>query len=314
MEHGQLQLEHRQFDLRACVEECLGAFRMQAEREGKDLRESFQAGHTAVLGDPFRIQQVLNNLLSNAFKFTPAGGSISLAVQQTDGGEYAHYTFTVSDTGIGMSPAFLERIFEPYARELRFSDRQAAGTGLGMSITKSLVAQMGGEIRVESAPGAGSTFTVVLPLAAAEGAAAAQEAPAGQGPFSLEGLHLLLAEDNEINMEITTELLTAQGAEITQAWNGLQAVEKFRGAEPFAFDAVLMDMQMPELDGCQAARAIRALDRPDAAEVPIIAVTANAFAEDLAETTAAGMNGHISKPIDFQALRRALEGVLRGRR
>lgn len=315
MEHGQLQLEHRRFDLRTCVEECLAAFRIQAEREGKALRAETQVRRAALLGDEFRIRQVLNNLLSNAFKFTPAGGTISLSVRQLDEGEYAKYQFVVSDTGIGMSPEFLERIFEPYTRELRFSDRQAAGTGLGMPITKNLVIQMGGEIQVESTPGAGSTFTVTLPLAGAEESAPpAAEAGGEEAPFTLEGLRILLAEDNEINMEITTELLTAQGAEITQAWNGLQAVEKFRGAEPFAFDAVLMDMQMPELDGCQAARAIRALDRPDAAEVPIIAVTANAFAEDLAETTAAGMNGHISKPIDFQALRRALEGVLRGRR
>src|SRR5699024_60233 len=141
----------------ACVEACLGAFRVQAEREEKTLRETFQAERTVLLGDDFRIQQVLNNLLSNAFKFTPAHGTISLSVQQLDGGDYAHYRFVVSDTGIGMSPEFLARIYEPYAREMRFSDRQAAGTGLGMSITKQLVAQMGGEIQAESAPGAGST-------------------------------------------------------------------------------------------------------------------------------------------------------------
>ena len=313
MEHGQIQLEHQQFDLQTCVEECLGTFRVQAERERKVLREEFQAEQTALLGDAFRIQQILNNLLSNAFKFTPAGGAITLTVRQLSGGDYGKYQFVVSDTGIGMSPEFQARIFEPYARELRFSDRQAAGTGLGMSITKSLIAQMDGEIQVESTPGQGSTFTVVLPLAAAA-APRREESRAGEDrpPFSLEGLHLLLAEDNEINMEITTELLSAQGVRVTQAWDGAQAVERFQEAEPFAFDAVLMDMQMPRVDGCEAARRIRALDRPDAASTPIIAVTANAFAEDVAATTAAGMNAHVSKPIDFEALKRTLEGLLTG--
>ena len=311
LEHGQVQLEHRQFDLKVCVEECLGTFRVQAERERKVLRTEFQARSTALLGDSFRIQQVLNNLLSNAFKFTPEHGTISLSVQQLDNGDYANYKFVISDTGIGMSPEFLKRIYEPYAREMRFSDRQAQGTGLGMSITKNLVTQMGGEIQVESSPGVGSTFTVILPLAAGQETGRTSERPAQSSSFSMEGLHLLLAEDNEINMEITMELLSAQGAEVTQAWNGGEAVERFQETEPFFFDAVLMDMQMPVLDGCEAARRIRALDRPDASEVPIIAVTANAFSEDVSATTAAGMDAHISKPIDFSVLQQTLEGVIR---
>lgn len=310
MEHGQVQLEHRQFDLRECVEECLGAFRVQAERERKTLREEFQAERTALLGDDFRIQQVLNNLLSNAFKFTPEHGTISLSVQQLDSGEHANYKFVIADTGIGMSPEFLEHIYEPYARELRFSDRQASGTGLGMSITKNLVAQMGGEIQVESAPGAGSTFTVILPLAAGEEPDHAARPAEQRGPFSLEGLRVLLAEDNEINMEITTELLQSQGVQVTQAWNGEEAAARFRESVPFFFDAVLMDMQMPVMDGCEAARQIRAMDRPDAGAVPIIAVTANAFSEDVSATTAAGMDAHVSKPIDFAVLRQTLERLL----
>ena len=310
LEHGQVRLEHRQFDLRACVEECLGAFRIQAEREGKILGEEFQAECTALMGDPFRIQQVLNNLLSNAFKFTPEQGTISLSVLQLDSGDYTKYKFVISDTGIGMSPEFLEHIYEPYAREMRFSDRQASGTGLGMSITKNLVAQMGGEIHVESAPGAGSTFTVILPLAAGQEPAQTPEGGPRQGTFSLEGLRVLLAEDNEINMEITTELLRGGGAAVTQAWNGGEAVECFREAAPFSFDVILMDMQMPVLDGCQAAEQIRGMDRADAQSVPIIAVTANAFSEDVAATTAAGMNAHVSKPIDFAVLRQTLERLL----
>ena len=216
----------------------------------------------------------------------------------------------IADTGIGMSPEFLEHIYEPYARELRFSDRQASGTGLGMSITKNLVAQMGGEIQVESAPGAGSTFTVILPLAAGEEPDRAARPAEQRGPFSLEGLRVLLAEDNEINMEITTELLQSQGVQVTQAWNGEEAVKLFRECGSFFFDAILMDMQMPVMDGCEAARQIRALDRPDAGAVPIIAVTANAFSEDVSATTAAGMDAHVSKPIDFAVLRQTLERLL----
>ena len=314
MEHGQVQLEHRQFDLRICVEECLSAFRIQAEREHKNLREEFRAERTALLGDDFRIQQVLNNLISNAFKFTPEHGTISLSVQQLDSGDYAKYKFVISDTGIGMSPEFLERIYEPYARELRFSDRQASGTGLGMSITKNLVVQMGGEIQVESIPGAGSTFTVILPLAAGKQPLQAAEKGEQTEPFSLEGLRILLAEDNEINMEIAAEMLEAQGITAVRAWNGAEAVDVFQAAEPFAFDAILMDMQMPLMDGCEAARQIRAMDRPDAGAVPIIAVTANAFSEDVSATTAAGMNAHVSKPINAAVLRQTLERLIHPQR
>lgn len=318
MEHGQVQLESRPFDLRKCVDDCLAAFRIQAGREGKALRENFAAGPETVVGDERRIQQILNNLLSNAFKFTPAGGEITLSVRQTESGEYGRYEFTVADTGIGMSPEFLRRIFEPYAREMRFGDRAASGTGLGMSITRSLAALMGGEIQVESEPGRGSRFTVVLPLPSAEPgqagpaaeAAARAAARPDAGAFTLEGLSLLLAEDNEINMEITTEMLAARGVRVAQAFDGAEAVELFRQSAPFAFDAVLMDMQMPGLDGCAAARQIRALPRADAQSVPIIAVTANAFAEDVAATAAAGMDAHISKPIDFKKLAQALEQLL----
>ena len=318
MEHGQVQLESRPFDLRKCVDDCLAAFRIQAGREGKALRENFAAGPETVVGDERRIQQILNNLLSNAFKFTPAGGEITLSVRQTESGEYGRYEFTVADTGIGMSPEFLRRIFEPYAREMRFGDRAASGTGLGMSITRSLAALMGGEIQVESEPGKGSRFTVVLPLPSAEPgqagpaaeAAARAAARPDAGAFTLEGLSLLLAEDNEINMEITTEMLAARGVRVAQAFDGAEAVELFRQSAPFAFDAVLMDMQMPGLDGCAAARQIRALPRADAQSVPIIAVTANAFAEDVAATAAAGMDAHISKPIDFKKLAQTLEQLL----
>ena len=191
MEHGQVSLDYQRFDLRACVEECLSTFRIQAERENKKLLERFNVQSAAVLGDDFRIQQVLNNLLSNAFKFTPEQGEISLSVEQLDEGEYTHYKFVVTDTGIGMSPDFLKRFSSPMPGEMRFSNRQASGTGLGMSITKNLVTQMGGEIRVESTPGSGSAFTVILPLAPAGEVLEERETTAARELFSLKGRQIL---------------------------------------------------------------------------------------------------------------------------
>ena len=311
MEQGKVVLNNKKLDLRRCVEECTEAFRYQAEQEGKTLQTQLELENRYVMGDPFRITQILNNLLSNAFKFTGTGDAICVSVTQLDSGEYAKYKFVVSDTGIGMSQDFLPHLFEPYSRETRFSAKQTVGTGLGMPITKNLVSQMNGEIQVQSELGKGTSFTIVLPLAAAEEpqpAATPREKRGGEQPADLEGRRILLAEDNEVNMEIAVELLSMAGAQVTRAWNGQEAVERFQESEPFTFDAILMDMQMPVLDGCEAARRIRALSRPDAG-LPIVAVTANAFAEDIAATQAAGMDAHISKPIDFGMLCRTLEGL-----
>ena len=316
MEQGKMMLNNKEFDLRQCVDECLEAFRFQAETEKKTLKLTMDIQNSHLLGDPFRVQQLLNNLLSNAFKFTGAGGLISLSVTQMDGTEFVKYKFVVADTGIGMSKEFLPHLFEPYSREMRFGARQISGTGLGMPITKNLTAQMNGEIRVESEQGKGTAFTLILPFQVIR----EEESPSPDTPadpslaslpsLSLEGRRILLAEDNEINMEIATELLTMNGVKVTQAWNGREALEAFEASEPGFFDAILMDMQMPEMDGCQAARRIRSLPRPDARTVPIIAVTANAFAEDIAATTAAGMDAHVSKPIDFSILCQTLGSLL----
>ena len=315
MEQGNVVLNNQQLNLKECVEECLETFRYQAEKENKTLTVHINLRNARIIGDSLRIHQILNNLLSNAFKFTEAGDTVSVSVSQIDDGDYAKYKFVVADTGIGMTPEFLPNLFEPYAREMRFSAKQASGTGLGMPITKSLVTQMDGEIQVESEPGNGSTFIVILPFATVKEAENAQALPSDgskieDAAFSLEGRHILLAEDNEVNMEVAAELLSMQGVVVTKAFNGVQAVELFRSSEPFAFDAVLMDMQMPEMDGCEAAKRIRAMRRPDAKGVPIIAVTANAFSEDVASTAGAGMDAHISKPIDFQLLCRTLSKLV----
>lgn len=305
MEQGKLVLNSKEFDLKQCMEECVGSFRFQAEAARKTLTLQMDVRDAQVMGDPFRIGQVMNNLLSNAVKFTREGDSIRVTVTQMEAapGQLCKYRLVIADTGIGMSREYLPHLFEPYSREMRFGERQAVGTGLGMPITQSIVTQMNGEIHVESAPGEGTTFTIILPFAIAhKQAQAAETADGGEEAFSLEGRRILLAEDNEVNMEITTELLQMNGVAVTQAWNGAEAVERFREAEAFAFDAILMDMQMPVMDGCEASRRIRDMDRPDGRTVIIVAVTANAFAEDVARTREAGMDGHLAKPIDFQAL------------
>ena len=206
----------------------------------------------------------MNNLLSNALKFTGQGDSITVSVTQFQEETHAKYQIVVKDTGIGMSEEFLPQLFEPYARETRFTAQKITGTGLGMPIVKNLVTQMSGQIQVESHLGQGTTFTLVLPLEAVrsqemektEDRETDQKSaqPAASG---LTGRRILLAEDNEVNMEIATEILTSAGLEVTQAWNGQEAVEQFASSQPFFFDAILMDMQMPQMDGCTAAKQIR---------------------------------------------------------
>lgn len=267
-------------------------------------------------------------------------------------GAVASYRITVADTGIGMTEEFLGHLFDLYAREQRFGTQQTVGTGLGMPITKNLVEQMGGTLEVTSKVDHGSTFTVTIPFAraaavtaggasggatagAADGVAAgAAAAPGAETPrpvasatpavaapaptaeellASLACKRILIAEDNAVNMEIATEMLGMAGLETEQAWSGREALDTFAASAPGHFDAVLLDMKMPEMDGCVAARAIRALDRPDARTVPLIAVTANAFAEDIVATTAAGMDAHISKPIDFHLLCQTLAELIAAR-
>ena len=308
LEQGKISLDYQQFDLKKCVNDCAAPFHAQADKEQKTFTVSFDMEDAIVMGDFFRIGQILNNLLSNAFKYSKAGAQIFLRVKQLNQQEHTKYQIVVQDTGIGMSREFVERIFEPYARETRFGAQKVSGTGLGMPIVKSLVSQMSGQITVDSELGKGSTFTITIPLETVrETEKPEQEETEAASQFSLEGRKILLAEDNDFNMEIATEILSMHGVQVTQAWNGAEAVLLFRESLPFSFDAILMDMQMPEMDGCEAARNIRAMNRPDAQVIPIIAVTANAFAEDIAMTTEAGVNAHLAKPIDLEGLCRTLE-------
>lgn len=306
---GQGTLNCQPMDLVQTVNETADLFREQAQQENRRYEVVVDVQDRIVNADAFRINQVLNNLLSNAFKYSREGDRIHLELRQAARRESrGQYQIIVEDTGVGMSESFLERLFEPFARETVFAPTKATGTGLGMPIVKGLVQQMSGEITVQSKLGEGSRFVVSLPLQIVDAPAVEEQSHLEDlEPFTLEGKRMIVAEDNELNMEITIEFLSMMGVDVLQAWNGREAVERFRQEKEGSVDAVLMDMQMPEMDGCAACRAIRALDRPDAATVPIIAVTANAFAEDIAKTTEAGMNAHISKPIDFKLLSELLQ-------
>ena len=243
-------------------------------------------------------------------KYTPVGGSISLRAEELSGSSPTQpiYRFVVSDTGIGMSPEFLKKIFLPFEREDTSMTGQTSGVGLGMAITQNIVQMMGGTIEVESIQGQGSCFTVTIPCALPEEDSGQPEKETGEN-LDLTGRRLLMAEDNLLNREIAMELLGMEGAQVTAAGNGREAVELFAQNPPGTFEAILMDIQMPELDGYGATREIRKMARSDAKTIPILAMTANAFEEDIAAARAAGMNGHIAKPIDMGRIKAALAAV-----
>ena len=260
-----------------------------------------------VLMDEVRIREVLVNMLSNAVKFTGDGGTItfSTSYKQQRGSSDIAVTFVIADTGVGMSEEFQRHMFEPFAQEKLDARTRYEGTGLGLPISKHYIEMMGGTIAVESQKGVGTTFTITIPMQLApvqdaiDGGCAAVRA-------DLSGVHVLLAEDNALNAEIAQTLLEEKGACVTVAADGRQAIELFRDSAPEAFDVILMDVMMPEMDGLAATRAIRALDRPDATTVPIIAMTANAFAEDAQKCLDAGMNAHLAKPVDMKKVEQVM--------
>lgn len=264
-------------------------------------------------GDALRIRQIIVNLISNALKFTPQNGRVSLSAEifeQTP--DALGVRFVIEDSGIGMSEAFMQKMFEPFSQAEQIAQRYG-GTGLGLPISRNLVQMMRGDIQAESILGQGTKFIVRLrlPFATAPERATLPAPLAADTAPSLAGLHILLAEDNEINAEITCALLETAGAKVEHVWNGREAVEHFAAAPAGRFDLILMDIQMPELDGLQAAAGIRALQREDAGDIPILALTANAFSEDVAKTLRSGMNGHLNKPIDVQTLYRTAASYLK---
>lgn len=305
IESSKITLNRMSISLSGLVEQLSAIIAPQAG--GAGLRFVINKGdirHDCFYGDVLRINQILINILSNAVKFTPEGGTVEFRIEELETcrePEHTRYRFTVRDTGIGMSEEFLSHIFDPFTRSNRTAGIE--GTGLGLSITKGLVDLMGGTISVESRVGEGTTFCVELEGECADGmdSDVSEETDAGilepGADTLLAGRRFLIAEDNAINAEIISELLRMFGAEPVLRQNGAQAVREFRDAPAGTYDAVLMDIQMPVMNGYEAARAIRETDREDAGTIPVIAMTANAFAEDVEKSRRAGMNAHISKPV-----------------
>ena len=313
IESGQSALNTAEFSLEELLDELESTMQPDIQEKKQSLEVNACGWNGApVLGDRLRLSRVLQNLLSNAVKYTPEGGHIGLSVQSmpeiTRG--YAHLCFQVQDDGIGIQPEFLDRIFDPFARENNTTASGVIGAGLGLAITKNLVDLMGGTISAQSTPGRGSTFRVELELRYGTQTAEVQpqETAAIPEPHArdLEGVRVLAAEDNDLNAEILEELLSCEGVACERTVNGQEALKRFLSASPRHFDAVLMDIQMPVMNGYEAARAIRASDHPDAKTIPIIAMTANAYAEDVQRAMESGMNMHLSKPIDMDALKEAL--------
>ena len=318
IESGKMDLEPVPVDLKKTFAEVRDMFATQMREKKIDFHvDSFHVKHKQVLCDKNRLNRVLLNLLSNAYKFTPEGGSISVTVWEIGNAEedVGNYEIRVKDSGIGMTPEFAVRVFEAFERERTSTVSKIQGTGLGMAITKSIVDLMGGTIDVVTAPDQGTEFIIKLrfeTLPEEDEEVEDEEEEAGVAAF--DGMHLLLVEDNEINREIATMLLEEAGFTLDTAENGKEAVEKVAGAAPGAFAVVLMDIQMPVMNGYDATRAIRELTDPEKARVPIIAMTANAFSEDIKAAEEAGMNGHIAKPIDVSVMMATLSDVLRKKR
>ena len=255
-----------------------------------------------VYGSPLHLRQILLNIYTNCIKYNRVGGRITTRFQCLGRkNQVVTYRWTISDTGIGMSEAFLEHIFDPFSQE-NVADRK--GTGLGMTIVQNLVEKMHGTIEISSTEGVGSTFVITLPFAVSEQAVAAPPPP--DPTASLRGLHLLLADDNELNAEIVRISLSDEGATLTIVSDGQEAVEAFRSHPAGTFDAILMDIMMPVMDGLTATKTIRAMDRPDAKTIPILAMTANAFEEDAQRCFAAGMNAHLPKPLQIDKVKQTI--------
>ena len=312
IESGKTTLNIEKMNLSQQVSQLDSIIRQQAGQRRQSFTVKTDLQHENVLGDPNRLNQVLMNILSNAVKYTPTGGHIRLEVEELPRNEhYARYRFVVQDDGIGMSEAFQKTLFDPFTREEKSGTNKVQGTGLGMAITKSVVDLMGGSISVESATGKGTRFEVVLEFPIDTEAETAQKAQAlpeeAEAASPLSGMKFLCAEDNAINAEILQMLLETKGASCTICSNGQEIVDAFASVRPGDYDMILMDIQMPVMDGLEATRRIRSSENPLGRTIPILAMTANAFLEDMQKSKEAGMDEHLSKPVDISALEQVVK-------
>lgn len=308
IENGMLTIANEPFSLRQVLDDLQVMMGAEAQRRDLSFTMETEISHITLKGDAVRLRQVLVNLLSNAFKFTPTGGRILLWAKEIESSDQeATFTFRVIDSGVGIRPEDQQRIFASF-EQLGTSSSKSQGTGLGLAISNSIVRLMDGELKVRSKPGEGSEFyfTVTLPLNEAE-----PETESNPDGHMLDGVQILMAEDNELNAEIAVELLKIQGASVCRVENGVLAVERFQQSMPGEFQIILMDVQMPEMNGLDATRAIRSLTRPDAASIPIVAMTANTFQEDADAAREVGMNGFLTKPLDVEHLYHVLHSFIR---
>lgn len=302
METDRFFLEQIPFDIREILDNCWSMLEAQASRLDITLKKIKPGSlkYPYLIGSPLHIRQIFMNLLSNAIKYNKPGGSISVhakIIRQVH--QNVIYKFIISDTGIGISPEFQKHIFEPFAQEDTGARTIYKGTGLGMAIVHRLVQEMGGTIQLKSEKNVGSTFTLILPFTIDEHQPSASAETATDTPTDLTDLHILVVEDNELNLEIAVFSLEAAGLNVSTAINGLEAVRLFEKSKPYEYDIILMDIMMPVMNGLDAAKAIRGLSRPDAPTVPIIALSANAFAEDIQKSKNAGINEHLAKPLEM---------------
>ena len=313
LESDEVVLEEIPFNLNSISEEILGVIEhMAAEQNIRIIWEKKEVTHWNLIGSPVHVKRILMNILSNAVKYNKENGYVYISCREIPSKQTAMTTleFVCRDTGIGMAEAFQKRIFEPFAQEHAGSRTKFAGTGLGMPITKKLVEKMGGTISFESKEGTGTTFVIRIPFQIDADMKDRNETEE-KTETSIQGLHVLLTEDNELNMEIAEFVLQNEGAVVTKAWNGQKAVDIFRKNRPGEFDVILMDIMMPVMNGYEAAKMIRSLDREDAKVIPIIAMTANAFTEDKMRAKEAGMDEHIAKPVDGKLLVKVINELVK---
>ena len=313
IEQGGISLEEGELNLRQVLQNTADMVRVELESKGQTLQmEIGKLTRESVLVDAVRIQQILLNLLSNAVKYTPEQGHIRLGLREksVSSSGIGCYEFIVGDDGIGMSAEFQNKVFEPFVRAEDSRVSQVQGTGLGLAITKNLVQMMNGDIQMSSKLNVGTLFTVTVPLKILERQVVApRETPAELIRFQRPS-RVLLVEDNSLNREIAAELLESAGLVVEQVEDGRQALERFQRSAPGYYQLILMDIQMPVMNGYEATMAIRSQARSDAASIPIIALTANAFAEDVSRARQAGMNEHLSKPVEVAALLQTLQHYL----